>query len=222
MKRLRMILILLIIAFAFCAAFFTIRYFERKPAEFVKSAEGISQEVIDKNEKKLQLQKSLVESFAEKRELVTFEAELSEMVTWDESWGDIGLFRKSQRVKLYGKGIYVCDLSGFTAADIQIDDNFGTAVLTVPEPVVKTITIDEGKTEYEDVDKGWLRFGEIKLTQEQHSLMYASVKESMNQQMERKEILEKAKEATQNAVKGLFDEVVKASGAAYEVKVQFR
>lgn len=220
MKRLKKILILLIVIF--CAAFAAIRYLESRPAEFVVDTEGISQDTIDKNEKKLLLQNSLVESFEEKQELVTFEAELSELVTWDESWGELGVFRKSQRVKLYGKGIYICDLSSFSAQDIQIDDNYALVELKVSPPKIKVITIDEAKTEYEDIDKGWLRFGDIKLTQEQHSLMYHSVKESMSKQLENRELMAKAEEATKTAVSDLFKEVMRSLGASYDVRVNFK
>ena len=163
---------------------------------------------MDEESKKLEILDSLIEAAFSKKELITYETELSQVISWDESWGGIGLFHKSQRIKFFGVGIYVCDLGMLTQDSIQVDLEGMTVYITVPSPVIKGVNIDEGKTQYEDTDRGWLRFGGIKLTSEQYNSMYGRVKASMEKQLKEPGVIAKAQDGTRDAVRSVMEEIL--------------
>ena len=151
-----------------------------------------------------ELEESILESIKETMELIPLELKLTEKLIIDEGWGDLGVFKKLQRIHYKGLGIYSVDLSSIDKPEIQIDSKVATIVLTVPEPKVKTCTIIEDETLYEDTEKGLLRFGEITLTIEEQLLLTREVTSRMKKRMEEPELLLKAMESTRIMLKALI------------------
>lgn len=171
---------------------------------------------------RLMLETAIVEGFQTKKELITMEVDMSEIIEWDDSWGTFDIFHKSQRIQFYGTGLYITNLDIVTKNDIKVDTERKTVTVSVPKPEIKTVTINEEQTSYEDVDKGWLRFGEIKLTPEQYNAVYEIVKENMLRQMRDIDLYEQAENSTQTNVSDIFRQIVDSVEKGYTVNVEWK
>lgn len=158
----------------------------------------------DSTEVIFELEESILVGIKETMELIPLELELTEKLIIDESWGDLGIFKKLQRIHYKGLGIYSVDLSSIDKPTVEINNSSATIVLTVPEPRVKTCTIIEEETLYEDTEKGFLRFGEITLTIEEQLLLTREVTSRMKKRMGAPELLLKAMESTRIMLKTLI------------------
>ncbi len=178
---------------------------------------------IDRAMQKLILEEVLVKEIKQKQELITMEVELTEEIVWDDTWGQVELFKKSQKVHFTAKGLYVTDLHLLQPEHIQVDRDMPTMTLYIPRPYVKTITIEEEKTKFEAVQKGWLRFGEIKLTPSQQQIMAQQVKSKMTEKMQGNSMYEDALKNTKRSVQSLLETILQGQGThAYEVHIEFQ
>jgi hypothetical protein len=175
---------------------------EAKDAKQAKEAKQLAEN--------LKLQKAVVENMTLKQELITSECELSETVKWDDSWGDLALFQKSQDITFYGKGIYTVDLNQVTEQDITVDNVLTTKLLTInlAKPQIKSIEILENDTVYSLTDTGLFRFGDIKITPFQSQEITKQVKAQMRMRMEDDPYYKQALTDTQNSVKDLFRKIL--------------
>lgn len=181
-----------------------------------------SQEVLNPNNisKKLIAKDVIVDKLQEKQELITLEADLSQSMAIDDSWGTLGIFKKISKINYIGKGIYIIPLTGIKADNINIkDDNIS---IKIPKPSVKSITIDEDKTTFEATEKGLLRFGDVKLTPAENQEITKTVKEKMLLKMKDSELYDKAKESSKKAVQGLIKAILTDKVYdQYDVKVVY-
>lgn len=163
--------------------------------------------------KKLKLKQAAVAAITQKQELITSEFDLTQTVKWDDSWGSLSLFEKSQDITFYGKGLYTVDLSLVTEEDFAVDDILSTKLLTVtlPKPQIKSIEIIENNTVYSITDTGLLRFGDIKITPYQSQQITSQVKEQMRLTMQGDFYYHQALEHSENSVKDLFQTILTQS-----------
>lgn len=163
--------------------------------------------------KKLKLKQAVVAAITQKQELITSEFDLTQTVKWDDSWGSLSLFEKSQDITFYGKGLYIVDLSLVTEEDFAVDDILSTKLLTVtlPKPQIKSIEIIENNTVYSITDTGLLRFGDIKITPYQSQQITSQVKEQMRLTMQEDFYYHQALEHSENSVKDLFQTLLTQS-----------
>ncbi len=154
--------------------------------------------------KKLKIKDVLVHDIQQSQELITTEITLEDTITWDESWGNFDIFKKMQRIHISGSGIYTVDLKNINDESITVDNKLKTINIKVPSPKVKTVSIDEEKTKYESVEKGLLRFGDIKLLPEEHQIVMQEAKEKMKSTMLDKKNYEKSKDNSEKILKELI------------------
>lgn len=79
---------------------------------------------------------------------------------------NLGVFTKTQVMTFHGTGTYTVDLSKITQKDISLDDYVLT--VKIPHAELHSVTLNTDQTEIGDVNNGWLSFGNLKLTEEQH------------------------------------------------------
>lgn len=216
----KLLIALILIAAVAVAAIFIYDYFYKKPDRFEPTFASIP-EAEEKVKDKLKIESALVTQFESKKELIVLEAELSDVAEWDESWGGFDFFHKSQKMRFYGTGIYVVDLDEVNEDDIFIDEENKKVTIIVPRPFLKTVTIDETKNEYQDVDRGWLRFGDIKMAPQDYTVMYNSVKQSMEAKLISDTYYSQARDHALISVRGVFQKVTSVIDANYELNVRF-
>lgn len=221
MKRIKRILILLLILIIFgLGAYVAYDLYEKRLAiQTAAAAEAAAFEALNQ---KLRLEAAIIESVHTKKELITLEVDVSDTVEWDDSWGSLDIFHKSQRIRFYGTGLYVTDLAQITSDDIRADPEQEILTVSLPKPAMKSVTIDEDKSEYESVEKGWFRFGNIQLTPEQYNAMYATVKAHMEKQLESPELYQQAEISAQAAAQEIFQLLVNTLDKGYTVQVDYK
>lgn len=207
------ILALLFIGFGFFMAYrFFIAPINSSKSHEVLKPSNISKELISRD--------VIVDKLQEKEELITLEADLSQSMTIDDSWGTLGIFKKISKINYAGKGIYVIPLSDIKPNDINVTNT--VISIKIPEPSVKSITIDEDKTTFETTQKGFLRFGDIKLTPSENQEMVKMVKEKMLLKMKSSELYDKAKESSEKIFKKLIKTILGDKAySQYDVKVGY-
>lgn len=178
--------------------------------------------VADANDssKKFLTKDAVISKIKQKQKLITTEVEMNEKTTIDNSWGDIGVFKKLQNISFTGKGVYVVDLSLLKSSNIFIDSNNNIITVKIPKPKVELVTIDESKTIYETPEKGLLRFGDIKLTPQEHDIMIENVKKNMLEKMNEEKYSQKALINSQNSMKNIITSILN-NNSKYTVKVSF-
>lgn len=178
--------------------------------------------VADSNDtsKKFIAKDAVVKKIQQKQKLITTEVEIKSKVTIDNSWGNISIFKKLQNISFTGKGVYVVDLSLLKSNNISIDSNNNIITVKIPKPKVELVTIDESKTVYETPEKGLLRFGDIKLTPQEHEIMVENVKKTMTEKMNETEYSDKALTNSKRSMETLIKSILN-NNSKYTVKVEF-
>lgn len=170
--------------------------------------------------KKFITKDAVVNKIQQKQKLITTEVEIKSKTTIDNSWGDISIFKKLQNISFTGKGVYVVDLSLLKSNNVSIDSNNNIVIVKIPKPKVELVTIDENKTVYETPEKGLLRFGDIKLTPEEHEIMVENVKKTMTEKMNESEYSDKALTNSKRSMETLIKSILN-NDSKYTVKVDF-
>lgn len=178
--------------------------------------------VADSNDtsKKFIAKDAVVKKIQQKQKLITTEVEIKSNATIDNSWGNISIFKKLQNISFTGKGVYIVDLSLLKSNNISIDSNNNIITIKIPKPKVELVTIDESKTVYETPEKGLLRFGDIKLTPQEHEIMVENVKKTMTEKMNETEYSDKALTNSKRSMETLIKSILN-NNSKYTVKVDF-
>lgn len=173
--------------------------------------------------KKLKMGDIITKKITSANNLITTEVELSQTITLDSSWGSLSIFKKVQKIHFYGTGIYTEDMSSLSKNDIIVDNKKNIVTVKVPKPQVKMVTIDESKTEYEPVDKGFLRFGSIKLLPSENEIMLQEMKKRMTDEMQNSDNYTKALENTKDSVKNMIKNIItNYAGTNYDINIVYK
>lgn len=161
---------------------------------------------------------TLVTQIKQKQKLITTEVNLNEKITVDNSWGDWQIFKKLQTVDFVGTGIYSVDLSKLSSKNIAISGN--SISINLPKPAVEMVTLDENKTTFEPIEKGWLRFGDIKLSVEDQEILKRDVKDKMKDKMLEDQYYNEALKNSEKSMNNIIG-TINNSGNAYSLKINF-
>lgn len=172
--------------------------------------------------KKFITKETLINEIHQKQELITMETQMSEKVTLDDSWGNLSIFKKVQNINYYGTGTYIVDLSTLNPENIQIDNNKKKVTVKVSLPVIKSVNINEEKTEYQTPDNGFLRFGEIKLTTEESQMMLKNVKDKMLKKMSEQDYVAQASKASEATLINIVQTILQnKTNDKYDINIEY-
>lgn len=172
--------------------------------------------------KKFITKETLINEIHQKQELITMETQMSEKVTLDDSWGNLSIFKKVQNINYYGTGTYIVDLSTLNPENIQIDNNKKEVTVKVSLPVIKSVNINEEKTEYQTPDNGFLRFGEIKLTTEESQMMLKNVKDKMLKKMSEQDYVAQASKASEATLINIVQTILQnKTNDKYDINIEY-
>lgn len=167
--------------------------------------------------KKFISKETLITQIKQKQKLITTEVNLNEKMTIDNSWGNLSIFKKIQNINFVGSGVYVVDLYSINSNNIIINKN--SISITLPKPSVEMITLNEEKTIYETSENGLLRFGDIKLSTEEHQQLMSTVKDKMKNKMMEDEYYNKAINNSEKSMKNLINSM---SNTNYFINIKFQ
>lgn len=158
-------------------------------------------------------EESLVNEIKKSNKIIPLEAQISESVIIDESFGNLDIFKKYKKIIFVANCSYSVDLSNLESSNLQINTTNNIIYLTLPKPTIYSIDIDEDKTVYEEPTLGLLRFGDIKLSSEEYGVIQKQLTETYTKRLQEAELYSKAevnsKEALTTLVKNLTNNSTK-------------
>lgn len=135
---------------------------------------------------------------------------------------DVGFLKKTQNVSYTGKGYFIVDLDALTRKDVVLDKNNKTVTILIDHAYLQAVEIDPEKIMIDEVKEGLLAWGDIKLTVSDYNAIEKDIRNRMVEQFNTAHNAQEADDTALRMVKELYDPVVKAVDAEYEVKVEFK
>ena len=146
------------------------------------------------------------------------EASINSTIT-DAGFLKLGIFSKNQNVTYYGTGTYTIDLSKLTKDDISLDDSNFTVTITVPYPELHQVSFDPTKTVVGDVEKGWLAFGDISMTNDEQKKVEQEAVKRLTQKLSEDDCFDQAARYAKLSATELFQPVIEQVSPAYKLNV---
>lgn len=135
---------------------------------------------------------------------------------------DVGFLKKTQKVSYTGTGYFVVDLDNLTQDDIVLDKNNKTVTIVIDHAYLQALEIDPDKIIIDEVKEGLLAWGDIKLTVSDYNAIEKELKNRMEEELNTAQNGQAADDNALRMVKEIYEPVVKAVDAAYEVRVEFK
>ena len=157
----------------------------------------------------------------EQTALVIYEQDIKQEYTITKSVMNWDIFTKTKTVRMFGTGYYAVDLSGITAERVHVNMAGSVVEIVIPRAYLLTVSPDYSKTEFEDMDRGWLAFGDIKLNAEQQNEIQKDVYEHMEAALKGEVFMRRADTAALSKCKELFQKVLEPIPGVYVVSVKF-
>lgn len=156
----------------------------------------------------------------EHQELIVMEQPLEVSSTITKSGlGNLDIFSKVKNVSYAGKGLYTVDMSKIDADHIDVDLDKKTVTITIPHTVLQEVILDVDNIKFEDTEKGLLAFGDLKLTAEEQNTIEKSVRETMSQTLNSKDLFEQADEFAKLKTWQIFQPLVTALSPEFVVEM---
>lgn len=153
--------------------------------------------------------------------LVVYQRDVDGDVAVSSGLFDLDIFKKTDIVRSYGTGVYTVDLAALGTSSVSVDGESKIVTVRVPHSCLAYISIDGSKTEVVDSDRGFLAFGDLKLTQEQRSYIDENAARIIRSALTTSEAYAAADEAALGAVMGVFYPVVTSLSDEYSLAVEF-
>ena len=135
---------------------------------------------------------------------------------------DVGFLKKTQKVSYTGEGYFVVNLDGMTRDDIVLDKNNKIITILIEHAYLQTIEIDPDKILIDEVKEGLLAWGDIKLTVRDYNSIEKELRNRMEAEFNTVKNVQVADDTALHMVKEIYEPVVKAVDATYEVRVEFK
>jgi len=134
------------------------------------------------------------------------------------------IFNRSQKITLNATARYTVNLNDFSRNDIAYDETTERLFILIPRPVLDSVTINEELNQFHEVESGFFRFGDIRITPEDHNEIIRQGKENITNTLKlcietQSKADQAAKESVTNLISDLLTEVELAN---YKIEVGFK
>lgn len=160
------------------------------------------------NDIKVKKEDTILQKIRTVSKLVPLEVDLSETIVIDDSIGNLSFLQKYKRVKFYANCSYSVDLSNLSIKDISYSQESSTLQITLPEPTVLSIDIDENKTVLEETTNGLLRFGDVKLTTDEYNSIQKELTKTFEAKLKTDDLIQKARDNSIQSIKNLLSTIL--------------
>lgn len=166
------------------------------------------------------LKDAILGEATEHQELIVMEQPLAVETTITQAGlGSFAVFSKVKNITYYGTGVYTVDLSHIDSDHITVDEEEKTVSVAIPHTVLQYINPDLEKTEFEDTEKGFLAFSDIKLTAEDQNTLQKAIRDSMKERLEKEDLFAQADHLAELKTWEIFQPLITAVTPEYTVKV---
>lgn len=135
---------------------------------------------------------------------------------------DVDFLKKTQKVSYTGKGYFVVDLDELSQNDVRVDKNNKTITILIEHAYLQALEIDPEKIMIGEVKEGLLAWGDIKLTVKDYNAIEKDLKNRMMGEFNTAKNAQAADDNALRMVKEVYEPLVKAVDASYEVRVEFK
>lgn len=135
---------------------------------------------------------------------------------------DIKIFEKTQKVSYTGKGYFVVDLDHMTKDSVIEDKKNKIITIKIDHAYLETIVIDPDQMTIGDVEKGWFARGDLEMTIQDYNTLEKRLKEEMEKKFDIAENGQAADTIALKMVQEVYEPIIKAIDASYDVQVEFR
>ena len=159
----------------------------------------------------------------QKKKIEVFEAEVTDVVKLsDEGLLSLPVFSKSQLITFNGTCIYTVDLTEIGESDIELDENAKKVTLWIPHAEQGKINIPAAGMEFGDVEKGFLAFGDLKLSVEDEAKVEMEAEKKMAETLLREQTLAQADRFAKMTVWEIYQPFVAKVSPEYTFEVSFK
>lgn len=156
------------------------------------------------------------------KKLEVLSYKVSDAVTiTDAGLGGLKIFSKSQLITYNGTAVYTIDLTGIDKRHITLDEESHVVTMTIPHSVLEPINIQASDMEISDTEKGFLAFGQVKMTVEQMTTVQQAAQERMVQKLVDENIVAEADRFGKMAIWEIYQPVIQAVSSGYTLEVVF-
>ncbi|NCB41846.1 MAG: DUF4230 domain-containing protein [Clostridia bacterium] len=170
--------------------------------------------------KTVEIQEVVLLEAKDKAQFIVLEQEVEVEIEISQMLWNIPLFEKTKKVHAYGKGAFGVDLSRITKDSIVVDHNNREIYIKLEPASLMYVEPDYTKTTYEDTKTALLAFGEIKMTQEQQTVVNQDIKLAMTEKLTGKDILDSANAKAIERVQELLQPFVIAIVPGYKLTIK--
>ena len=229
---LKKLLVLILVFAVIIVSIVVIRSFPDKESEFVDTVAGEIQQEMAENHIVLSrkggrrtvadFKDPIILAHGKDARLIVYTAELSEVVSMaDEGWGGFKWNSTYQEAKYFGQAEYTVDLSQLSEKDFIVNNEQKILTVRIPYAVLSPINILNDKTQFKDMEKGWLGPKEVKMTSEELNKIMLEIEEKMKAQLIDENIMAKANEEAKVVVAELLTATIQTVDPEFSVVVVF-
>jgi hypothetical protein len=171
--------------------------------------------------KTLEIQERVLLEVEDKAQLIVFEQNVQVDIQISQMLWNIPIFEKTKEIHAYGKGAFGVDLSHMTKDSILVDHNIREVYIILEPAALMYVEPDYTKTTYEDTQRALFAFGEIKMTQEQQTVVNQDIKNAMTEELQGEDLLAKADEKAIERLQELMEPLIKEIVPGYKIIIQY-
>lgn len=135
---------------------------------------------------------------------------------------DIDFLKKTQKISYTGNGYFVVDLDKLTKDDIVQDKKNKTITMRIDHAYLEAIEIDPDKVIIDEVKESLLARGDIKLTVSDYNAIEKELRKQLDSRFNTAKNAQEADAAALRMVQEIYEPIVKAVDAGYELRVEFK
>ncbi len=159
----------------------------------------------------------------QKKKIEVFEAEISDAVKLtDKGLLSLPVFSKSQLITFNGSVIYTVDLTEMSESDVELDENAKKVTLWIPHAEQGEINIPASEMEFGDVEKGFLAFGDLKLSVEDEAKVEMEAEKKMEETLLKEQMILQADRFAKMTVWEIYQPFVAQVSPEYTFEVSFK
>jgi hypothetical protein len=131
------------------------------------------------------------------------------------------VFTKSQILTYHGIATYTVDLTGLNEDSFKLDEENKKLIMYIPHTVLETINVPSDQIEFGDTERGFLAFGDIKLTQEESAKVQTEARTKMEEKLTEEKTSEEADRFAKMSVWELYQPIISNMDPEYQLEIEF-
>ena len=135
---------------------------------------------------------------------------------------DFDFMKKTQKISYTGKGYFVVDLDDLTKDHIIDDKKTKTLTIRIGHAYLETLEIDPEKVIIDDVKESLLARGDIELTLKDYNSIEKELRNRLEAKFDTAENGQEADTIALQMVKDVYEPIIKAIDASYDLHVEFK